>query len=268
MVSTALAFGVLIGLSMGLTGAGGGILAVPALMMSLNLTLPQASPIALTAVAIAAATGAAHGLRQGTVRYRAAMLMAAVGGVVAPLGSFLAHRLPPAALSLAFAAVMLIVAWRMLRRPQARTPYGADEAAPGKRCQLSQESGRFIWSRRTAATLGSIGAVSGFLTGLLGVGGGFFIVPALSHFTNVGMHSIIATSLMVIALVSMASVAASAAAGLLVFPSAAWWFIAAAVAGMMLGRRVAPRMPARALQRGFAAICILVAAAMVGQVLN
>ena len=52
------------------------------------------------------------------------------------------------------------------------------------------------------------------------------------------------------------------------FPSAAWWFIAAAVAGMMLGRRVAPRMPARALQRGFAAICILVAAAMVGQVLN
>lgn len=270
MISTALALGALIGLSMGLTGAGGGVLAVPALMMSLNLSLPQASPIALTAVAIAAAAGAAQGLRQGTVRYRAALLMAALGALAAPLGTQLAHRLPPAALSLLFAAVMLLIAGRMLRQSLSRcaAPIATDDTLPAKPCQLSRESGRVIWNRKAAATLGGIGAASGFLTGLLGVGGGFFIVPALAHFTNIGMHGIVATSLMVVALISMASVAATAAAGLLVFPPAAWWFIAMVVAGMMVGRRLAPRVPARALQSGFAAICVLVAAILIWQSLS
>lgn len=268
MISTALALGVLIGLSMGLTGAGGGILAVPALTLSLGMSLPQAAPIALTAVAIAAATGAAHGLRHGTVRYRAALLMAALGALTAPLGSLLAHRLPPTILSLMFATVMLLVAWRMLRQSGARTAPATDDTLPAKPCRLSLESGRLIWNRRSAATLGGIGAISGLLTGLLGVGGGFFIVPAMSHFSNVGMHGIIATSLMVIALISTASVTASAAAGLLVFPSVAWWFIGAVVLGMLLGRRITPYVPARVLQRGFAAVCLLVAAAMIWQTLH
>lgn len=265
MISTALALGILIGLSMGLTGAGGGILAVPALTMSLGLSLPQAAPIALSAVALAAAVGAVHGLRHGTVRYRAALLMAALGALTAPLGSLLAHRLPAWTLSLMFAAVMLLVAWRMFRQARSPSLSTTDDTLPAKPCQLSLSSGRFIWNRSTALTLSGIGAASGLLTGLLGVGGGFFIVPAMSHFSNAGMHSIIATSLMVIALISTASVMASASVGSLIFPAAAWWFTAAVVVGLIVGRQLTPFIPARVLQRGFAAVCALVAAAMIWQ---
>lgn len=262
MISTALLLGVPIGLLMGLTGAGGGILAIPALMMGLGFSLMQASPIALTAVAIAATTGALHGLRHGTVRYRAALLMAALGSLTAPLGTQLAHQLAPRTLSLMFVAVLLLVALRMIHQSRQPTPNATDDTLPAKPCRLSRESGRFIWNRLSIATMSAIGAISGTLTGLLGVGGGFFIVPALSHFSDAGIHSIIATSLMVIAIVSTMTVAMAALSGALVFPPAAWFFVGAVVAGMMLGRRLAPHVPAVLLQRGFALVCLLVAGAM------
>ncbi|MFJ1017246.1 TSUP family transporter, partial [Bordetella bronchiseptica] len=73
--------GILIGLTLGLTGAGGGILAVPALVLGLGMDMPQAAPVALMAVGLAAAVGSAEGLRRGTVRYKAAALMSVVGGL-------------------------------------------------------------------------------------------------------------------------------------------------------------------------------------------
>lgn len=65
--------GVIVGLILALTGAGGGILAVPLLMVGAQLTLPQAAPIALLAVGMAAALGAALGLKAGIVRYKASL---------------------------------------------------------------------------------------------------------------------------------------------------------------------------------------------------
>jgi len=266
MIATALSLGVSIGLLMGLTGAGGGVLAVPALMMGLGLSLPQASPIALTAVAIAAATGALHGLRQGTVRYRAAFIMAACGGLTAPLGSWLAQRSAPHTLSLLLMCIMLLVAWRMLRQAQAVAGHTAghvsDDTLPAKPCRLSRETGRFIWNRKSIPIVGSIGVVAGFFNGLLGVGGGFFIVPALGYVSDAGLHSIIATSLMVIALISSLSVSIAISNGTLVFSTLAWYFIAAVVTGMVLGRKLSPLVPAIVLQRGFAALCLAVAGGM------
>ncbi|MFB9158825.1 TSUP family transporter, partial [Chromobacterium violaceum] len=74
-----LLLGVLVGAVLGLTGAGGGILAVPALMASQGWSVPQAAPVALLAVAAGAALGAWEGWRRGEVRYRAAALMALCG---------------------------------------------------------------------------------------------------------------------------------------------------------------------------------------------
>lgn len=293
---TATFLGLAIGALLGLTGAGGGILAVPALMFGLHLGLAEAAPVALIAVGSAAALGAAQGLRRGLVRYKAATLMAIAGGLTAPFGLLLARQLPAALLSVGFATVMLIVAARMarqtMRRPTqpapstlpmpatAQAPAASNTPAPsatpsnethaepnGKPCRLSPTTGRFIWTRRAAVTLGSIGAVSGVCTGLLGVGGGFIIVPALTYFSDARMHSIVSTSLMVIALVSAVTVASAAAHGL-ALTATEWAFVGAAIAGMAAGRTFASRVPQTALQRIFASVCVLVAGVLAWRALG
>lgn len=108
--------GVLMGLVMGLTGAGGGILGVPALVLGLGLTMTQAAPVSLLAVGAAAAVGAIDGLRHGLVRYRAALLIALLGALFSPLGVFVAHQLSEPVLMGLFSALMVLVAWRMLQR--------------------------------------------------------------------------------------------------------------------------------------------------------
>lgn len=255
----AVLLGSTIGISLGLTGAGGGILAVPALMFGMDMSLTEAAPIALVAVGAASAIGALHGLRNKLVRYKAAILMALAGSLTAPLGLAAARHLPASWLNLSFAAVMLLVAARMLRQTMTLAAAGAPVE---KTCHVSEQTGRFVWNARTALTLGGIGAVSGLCTGMLGVGGGFIIVPALAYFSDARMHCIVSTSLMVIALVSAATVAAALTHGL--SPDAAeWLFIASAVAGMMAGRLFAPRVPQRRLQQGFATVCVVVAAVLV-----
>ena len=100
--------GIAIGTIMGLTGAGGGIFAVPALVMVLGIEQSSAGSIALLAVGAAAALGAFQGLRQGIVRYKAALLLATVGSASAPLGLYFSKLLSPQWLSLIFAAIMLL----------------------------------------------------------------------------------------------------------------------------------------------------------------
>jgi uncharacterized membrane protein YfcA len=250
--------GLIIGSILGLTGAGGGILAVPALVVGLGFSMAEATPVALVSVGLASMLGAIEGLRRKTVRYKAALLMSAVGALTAPLGIWAAGRIPNVWLLTMFSGVMLIVGARMALQAY-RTDAHTDDTLPdGKVCIQSPETGRFVWSSATALTLGAIGAVSGLFTGMLGVGGGFIIVPALRHFSNVAMNGVVATSLMVIALISTATVAGAFAGGL-TLSSTSWLFIGTTVTGMLLGRLVAPRIPARALQWGFSMICVVVA---------
>src|SRR3546814_20032393 len=110
-----IAIGIVVGLILALTGAGGTIVAVPLLMFGLHLEVATAAPIALLAVCAAAGTGTILGLRDGIVRYRAAGLIALVGALITPLGVMLAHRLPAAPLALLFSPVLLSVAQRMFR---------------------------------------------------------------------------------------------------------------------------------------------------------
>ena len=260
--------GVFVGLILGLTGAGGAILAVPPLIFALNWDVARSAPVALVAVAASATLGAAIGLRQGCVRYRAAMVMAAGGALMPPIGLYFAHRVPVAPLALVFSAVLLYAAWRMYRqsRPIAATaatqrcevPSGG-RAAP---CQLSAATGRFVWTAPCAKALAVSGLATGFLSGLLGVGGGFVIVPALRHATDLPMHSIVATSLLVVALVSTFAVISSAVTGLLEF-SIAWPFAGGALLGMFAGRAIAPRIAGPKLQQGFAGIAALVAIGLI-----
>ncbi|MEK7693859.1 MAG: sulfite exporter TauE/SafE family protein [Pseudomonadota bacterium] len=263
--------GAIVGLILALTGAGGAILAVPLMVFGLHLRMAEAGPIALLAVGVSAAVGALIGLRAGIVRYRAAAMMAASGVLASPVGLWLAHRVPNGPLTVLFAIVLGWVAVRMFR--QSRAPQSVASAAstamlpqgPLPPCQLDDATGRFVWTASCTRALAASGIGAGFLSGLLGVGGGFVIVPALRRATNAPVKTIVATSLAVITLVSASGVVSTALAGNMNWHVAAP-FAAGAMLGMLVGRLFASRLSGQRLQQGFAVVAGLIAIGMVVKV--
>jgi uncharacterized membrane protein YfcA len=249
--------GALIGAILGLTGAGGGILAVPALAVGMHWTMQQAAPVALIAVALGAAVGAFEGLRHGLVRYKAAVLIAVSGFPLVYLGQMLAHDMSQPALQAGFSMVMLVIAFRLYR--QVRFKSESDSGVLFAKARVNPESGKFIWSMTTVAVLASIGGATGFMTGLLGVGGGFVIVPMLRKFTEVSIEGIVATSLMVIALVGASGVVSAVLRHTAVPWGHAAVFSATTVLGMLAGRRLIKKISPIHVQLLFAAVLTLVA---------
>jgi uncharacterized membrane protein YfcA len=264
MILSAL-LGMLVGLVLGVTGAGGGILAVPALVFGMGWTMQQSAPVALIAVAAGAAAGAAEGFRKRLVRYRAAALMALAALPLEVAGQRLAQDLPQRGLLILFAGVLLAVALRLLR---SREPYGASGQSAALLARVDEGSGRIRWTWPVGTLIAGIGAAAGLATGMLGVGGGFVIVPMLRRFTTVTMHGIVATSLLVVAIVSGAGVAIALLRGNALPGRETLWFAAATVAGMTLGRGLAGRLPAKYVQQGFAFLLIAVAIVLLVRVLR
>lgn len=261
---TSFGLGLIVGVILALTGAGGGILAVPLLIFGAHLGVAEAGPIGLLAVGMAAALGAALGLRAGTVRYRAALLVAGTGMVLSPIGLWLARHADNRWLSILFALVMLFVAYRTFRHAGNGRGSIPDKAVAAPPCIRDEASGRFIWTSRCARSLALSGGVAGLLSGLLGVGGGFVMVPVLQRYTDLEMDSIVPTSLAVIALVSITGVASSALAGHLNW-GVALPFSVGSLAGMIAGRHVAHMLGGTRMQKGFAIVSGAVAVGMIAK---
>ena len=124
---------------------------------------------------------------------------------------------------------------------------------------MNPDTGRLVWSWPVGVALASTGAMTGLMTGLLGVGGGFVIVPMLRKFTNVSMHGVVATSLMVIALVGTGGVFATLVSGTRAPLDVTLWFTVATALGMAAGRGASRHLAARHVQAGFAAVLVCVA---------
>ncbi|MDI1310190.1 MAG: sulfite exporter TauE/SafE family protein [Methylotenera sp.] len=247
--------GLFVGLVMGLTGAGGGIIGLPLLVFFLDMAMVDAAPIALSAVAAAATFAGILGLRKGIVRYKAAIIMAVAGSMLSPVGVLLAHKVDNQYLMFLLVIILVFIAYKTIRDSHSEINLEQDKLVP---CSISTNSGRFIWTRKCSIAIVFSGAIAGFLSGLLGVGGGFIIVPILNRFSMLSKESVIATSLAVIALISI-SVLLSTAVHSYINWSLVMLFSAGAVVGVVLGKSLLEKISAKYLKYGFSLLLIIVA---------
>ncbi len=239
MLVAALVLGLGVGLLIGSLGGGGSVVTVPLLVYLLGLSAQEATSASLVIVGVTSAVAALQHARRGSTRWRIALLVGAAGIPSSVLGTALNKRIDGNVLLLAFAVLMVTAAIGLLwHHPE------ADE----------ERSGPSVWVR-----LGLAGLGIGFLTGLLGVGGGFIIVPVLVIVLGLPMPAAVGTSLVIISLNALVSLAARQGHG-----SFDWSVIApftvTAVAGALVGERLSNRIPARTLSRAFAVLLLLVAA--------
>ncbi len=246
--------GLFVGIVLALTGAGGAILSIPLLMFFLGLTITQAAPIGLFALMLSAGVAAILGFKAGNVRYKAAGLMAFVGIGMAPIGVWLTHYLASNIIGIVFSFVLIYVAIRMWRGGSIEQ-ITVTQTPP---CQLNPATSKLFWTAPCTARLGLAGGLAGLLSGLLGVGGGFVIVPALRKVSDFNMATIITTSLAVIALVS-----SSGFLTYLLHDSIDWAialpFGISTLAGTLIGKSFAAQIPTHMSQRGFAVLALIVA---------
>ncbi|WP_390594011.1 sulfite exporter TauE/SafE family protein [Simiduia litorea] len=272
--AVALVIGALVGLILGLTGAGGSLFAVPLLILGLGVSASQATGLALAAVAASALWGVIVRLPRGEVVWLPAIVLAISGAVMAPLGRWLAAMVPETLLLVGFAILVVFVAMRMWRQStQAPESAKVTRASQGQRvsekeaalCRFSP-SGQLELKPRCllGVVLGGVGA--GILSGLFGVGGGFVIVPLLVLLTGLSISAAVATSLAVIAVISSAGFASFLYFGDGIDYALLAWLIIGGVLGMLLGSLVASRLAGPSLQKGFViAMLSLTAATLAGQ---
>ncbi len=238
-----LTLALLIGVSLGLLGGGGSVLTVPIFHYVLGYAVKPSIAMSLAVVGATSAAGALGRLRSGELNGRAVLTFAPVAMLGTFLGARLALLVPSTAQLVLFAVVMLAASVFMWRgRP-------ADAAPP---------------AHPHPVLVALIGGAVGILTGLVGVGGGFLIVPALVLLLGVPVKEAVGTSLGVIAL--------NSAAGF-----AGYWgkvdmdfrmmvgFTALAIVGVFLGTRLGRRMKPDHLRRGFAVLLVAVGAAILLQ---
>jgi uncharacterized membrane protein YfcA len=237
---------VLVGLALGLLGGGGSILAVPVLVHLLGIAPGVAVPMSLPVVGVTAAVGAFARWRAGQLQLGTVLGFAAVAMLVSFVAARLGAGLPDTPRMLLFAATMLVAATAMWRR--------ANRMSGGAQPTTST-------ARAGTPTMLLAAAAVGLLTGLVGVGGGFLIVPVLSGVLGLPLAAATATSLAVIALNTAAAGAGWIGRVALDVPLTLQ-VTGAALVGMLLGTRLAPHIAPRTLTRAFAILLLLLATFM------
>ena len=234
----AVAAGLLIGLSLGALGGGGSILALPVLHL-LGQTPAQATTGSLVVVAATSLIGAVSARRTVMLGRGLAFSAAAVGGALigARASALVSDELLMAAFSVLMLGIGVLMVVRQLRRKKA----GPDEPYPRIDDPIITFRPTFMCNCPQAAKVLVTATAVGLLTGFLGVGGGFLVVPALLLALHLPLRQATSTSLVVITVTSLVALAGRAGSGI----APDWGLVAmltvassaAAVAGAALARR-------------------------------
>ncbi|MFE5941804.1 sulfite exporter TauE/SafE family protein [Streptomyces sp. NPDC056480] len=238
MTVLVVAASLLIGVSLGVLGGGGSILTVPILVYLAGQGTKEAIAASLFVVGVTSLAALVPHARARRVRWRTGLLFGAFSMAGAYGGGRLAEHVPGTVLLVGFALMMLATAVAMLRPRHGREP-----GRPGP--ARSEQGGR-----PALAGLAAKGLAVGAVTGLVGSGGGFLVVPALAVLGGLPMGLAVGTSLLVIAMNSFAGLAGHLA-GVTIEWGLALTVTAAAVIGGTAGARLAGRIPQDTLRAAF-----------------
>lgn len=245
MVIVTVVLAVFVGISLGLLGGGGSILTVPLLAYVAGMDAKQAIATSLLVVGTTSLVGAASHARAGRVQWRTAVLFGATAMAGAYGGGHIAAFIPGTVLLIGFAIMMIATAIAMLRGRR-NTAVGSTSAA------------------MSLPKIAAVGLGVGLITGLIGAGGGFLLVPALVLLGGLPMPIAVGTSLVIIAMNSFAGFAGYLSSVQINW-SLAGMVIAAAVAGALIGTRFAGRVDPEMLRKGFGWFVLVMASVILGE---
>lgn len=251
MTALIVAVSLLIGVSLGILGGGGSILTVPILVYLAGQDTKEAIATSLFVVGVTSLAALVPHARAHRVRWRTGLLFGAFSMAGAYGGGRLAEYIPGTVLLVAFALMMLATAFAMLRKPRD----GAKRAA--------RPAHRDLPLKHIAVE----GLVVGAVTGLVGSGGGFLVVPALAILGGLPMGIAVGTSLLVIAMKSFAGLAGHLS-GVSIDWGVALTVTVAAVAGSLVGARLAGRIPQDALRKAFGWFVVVMGVFVLAQQLD
>ena len=248
MIALTIGLAVLVGISLGLLGGGGSILTVPLLAYVAGLEPTHAIAMSLLVVGVTSAIAAITHARAGRVRWRVAVLFGLVAMAGAYAGGRLARFIPGTVLLVSFAVIMIAAGVAMLRGRNDTTSADRDQPLPVLRIAL-------------------LGVAVGMISGLVGAGGGFLLVPALALLGGLPMPTAVGTSLVVIAMQSFAGFAGHLTNEQIDWHLAAF-ITAAAVVGALIGGRLIVFVNPGTLRQMFGWFVLLMASVILAQEVN
>lgn len=231
MIALTVSLAAFVGIALGLLGGGGSILTVPLLAYVAGMDAKQAIATSLLVVGVTSAVGAVSHARAGRVQWRTGLIFGAAGMAGAYVGGVLARFIPGTILLIGFAAMMIATAIAMLRGRKNHV-----ESAEVQRIPIAKIVGE--------------GLLVGLVTGLVGAGGGFLVVPALALLGGLPMPVAVGTSLIVIVMKSFAGLAGYLSSVHIDW-TVALMVAAAAVAGALLGARLTAMVDPDNLRKAF-----------------
>lgn len=255
MIFLVIISGAITGIVLGLFGSGGSIIAMPALMYLLDVEAKSAIAMSMGIVAVTATISGWDNWRRGNVDLKVAAMFGFFGVIGTYGGARLGVYTPVQMQLTLFALVMYAAAWKMLQvkmQPVARSAQLAGAGGPN----IPVAETETLHARMGHIAVHGIGV--GVLTGLVGVGGGFLIVPALVLLSGIPMKIAIGTSLVIVAAKSY-----SGFAGYIGAVPVDWAtmgsFTLVTVAGSFIGTRIAHRFSQETLKRSFGVFLVFVA---------
>lgn len=268
-----LLIGLLIGLILGLTGAGGSVFAVPLLLLLGGLPMSEATGISLGAVAattIYASMRNRFSRNAPSVMWKPGLILAISGALTAPLGKWIGMQINELWLISSFSLLAVFIALRMWINAQknpasarvVRAGNFADVPSPDHLCTLNP-TGQFELRPRCVGGLLIGGLVVGILSGLFGVGGGFLIVPLLLALSAVSMAQAVSTSLFIIALISTSGFISHLALSETQHWDGLLLVAIGGVLGMIVGQIVSHKIANVLLQKLFAVSLLIVSGVMI-----